>query len=73
MKTARALFLTLLVWSDPVIHSHLCGPVRSDLRAGWFNSNPISAPAECSIFPAIPDHKHSYSIACGTQRNEGCH
>jgi hypothetical protein len=36
MKTAGASFLTLLVWSDPVLQGHLCTPVRSRSRIGRF-------------------------------------
>jgi hypothetical protein len=51
MKMARESFLTLLVWSDPVIHHHFSSLVWSDLRAGRFNFNPIaSASPECSSF-----------------------
>jgi len=74
MKTAAASFLTLLVWSDPVLQSHFCSPVRSRSRSGRFNHNSTSsAPAGCSIFPLILDQKHSYSAACGTHGNECCH
>ena len=37
MKTACVAFLTLLVWSEPVILSHFVSRVRSGPRTGRFN------------------------------------
>jgi hypothetical protein len=56
MKIASGPFLTLLVWSDPVINNRFCRPVRLDVTAGRFDSHPTGlAPAEFAGFPAILD------------------
>lgn len=74
MKIASAPFLTLLVWSDPVINNRFCRPVRLDVTAGRFDSHPTGlAPAEFAGFPAILDIDRHWAIARGTPGNERCH